>query len=122
MAAAIDKVFGTGYCLSQKESRRGRKSKTIDGFTGIVLKDINEAYITDVSDKLLTSKSVRIPDEFDGFPVFALKKGLFAYSDVEKVDLGNSVQHIGIGAFRAGIEFYALRVCGRAHYNKKEYK
>ncbi len=100
MAAAIDKVFGTGYCLGQKESRRGRKSKTIDGFTGIVLKDMNEAYITDVSDKLLTSKFVKIPDEFDGYPIFALKKGLFAYSDVEKVDLGSSVQHIGIGAFR----------------------
>ncbi len=100
MAAAIDKVFGTGYCLSQKESRRGRKSKTIGGFTGIVIKDMNEAYITDVSDKLLSSKTVKIPDEFDGYPVFALKKGLFAYSDVEKVDLGNTVQHIGIGAFR----------------------
>ena len=69
MAAAIDKVFGTGYCLGQKESRRGRKSKTINGFTGIVLKDMNEAYITDVSDKLLSSKTVKIPDEFDGYPV-----------------------------------------------------
>ena len=116
MAAAIDKVFGTGYCLSQKESRRGRKSKTIDGFTGIVLKDINEAYITDVSDKLLTSKSVRIPDEFDGFPVFALKKGLFAYSDVEKVDLGNSVQHIGIGAFRGCKKLQEVRIPDSVKY------
>lgn len=100
MPAAIDKVFGTGYCLGQKESRKGRKYKTIDGFTGIVIRDMNEAYITDVSDKLLSSKTVKIPDEFDGYPVFALKKGLFAYSDVEKVDLGSTVQHIGIGAFR----------------------
>ncbi|MBQ3322938.1 MAG: leucine-rich repeat protein [Firmicutes bacterium] len=100
MAAAIDKVFGTGYCLGQKESRRGCKSKTIGGYTGIVLKDLNEAYITDASDKLLSAKTVKIPDEFDGAPVFALRKGLFAYSDVEKADLGNSVQQIGIGAFR----------------------
>ena len=100
MAAAIDKVFGTGYCLGQKESRKGCKSKTIGGYTGIVLKDLNEAYITDASDKLLSAKSVKIPDEFDGAPVFAIRKGLFAYSDIEKADLGNSVQQIGIGAFR----------------------
>ncbi len=100
MAAAIDKVFGTGYCLGQKESRKGCKSKTEGGFTGIVLKDLKEAYLTDVSDKLLSSKKITVPDAFDGAPVFAIRKGLFAYSDVEKADLGNSVRQIGIGAFR----------------------
>lgn len=31
-------------------------------------------------------------------------------------------RHFGLSAFRAGIEFYALRVCGRAHYKSKEDK
>ena len=30
------------------------------------------------------------------------------------------LRHFGIGAFRAGIEFYALRLCGGAHYKKEE--
>lgn len=32
------------------------------------------------------------------------------------------LRHFGVGAFRAGIEFYALRVCGGAHYQDKEDK
>ena len=30
------------------------------------------------------------------------------------------LRHFGIGPFRAGIEFYALRLCGGAHYKKEE--
>lgn len=29
------------------------------------------------------------------------------------------LRHFGIGAFRAGVEFYALRLCGGSHYNTK---
>ena len=29
------------------------------------------------------------------------------------------LRHFGIGAFRAGVEFHALRICGGSHYNTK---
>ena len=100
MPVSIDKAFGTGFSLGQKETRRGRKTKTIDGFKGFIMRGAEEACIKDVTDKKLASKEIVIPDEFDGKPVFAISKGLFAFSDVEKLDLGNSLQHIAVGAFR----------------------
>ena len=100
MPVSIDKAFGTGFCLGQKETRKGRKTKTINGFKGFIMRDMEEAYIKDVTDKKLSQKKITIPDEFDGRPVFAIGKGLFAFSNIEKLDLGNSVQHIAVGAFR----------------------
>ena len=61
---------------------------------------MEEAFINDVTDKKLSQKNITIPDEFGGRPVFAIGKGLFAFSDVETLDLGHSVQHIAVGAFR----------------------
>ncbi|MBQ3322936.1 MAG: leucine-rich repeat protein [Firmicutes bacterium] len=100
MPVSIDKVFGTGFGLGLKETRKGREMKTIGGYKGFIMREMEEACLRDVTDKKLSAKKIVIPDEFDGRPVFAIGKGLFAFSDIEKLDLGHSVQHIAVGAFR----------------------
>ena len=116
MPVSIDKAFGTGFGLGQKETRKGRKTKTIDGFKGFIMRGMEEAYIKDVTDKMLARKMVVIPDEFDGCPVFAIGKGLFAFSDVEKLNLGNSVQHIAVGAFRNCRKLREVRIPDSVKY------
>ncbi|MBE6045164.1 MAG: hypothetical protein E7221_00485 [Clostridiales bacterium] len=116
MPVSIDKAFGTGFCLGQKETRKGRKTKTIGGYKGFIMREMEEAYIKDVTEKKLSQKTIVIPDEFDGRPVFAIGKGLFAFSDVETLDLGNSLQHIAVGAFRNCRKLKEVRIPDSVKY------
>lgn len=97
IASVIDRTYGTTFSISSKPKVT---PKTVDGFTATRDKDADVFYIRDVSEKLLQSKKVVIPDEFEGYPVFGIDKGAFAYSDVCQVDMGNSICVIGFGAFR----------------------
>ena len=99
MAAAIDKAFGTGFCLLQKSVKKRATIKKEKGFKGFVVPDMELAYLTDADKSVLSSRRVSIPESFDGHKVFGLAKGLFAYSDIEEIDLGHELKHIGVGAF-----------------------
>ncbi len=99
MAAAIDKAFGTGFCLLQKSVKKRATVKKENGYKGFVVPDMDMAYITDAGKAILSSKHAVIPKTFDGKKVFGLAKGLFAYSDIESIDLGEDIRHIGVGAF-----------------------
>lgn len=97
--AAIDKAFGTGFSPGQRIVKNKAVMKKEHGLTGFVIKDMDEAFITDADRKVRAAAEIRIPDSFDGHPVYGIKKGTFAYSDAETVDFGNSIKHIGTGAF-----------------------
>ena len=100
MPAAVDKAFGTAYCLRTKTVLEKAEYQTIEGLTGFRIRNMKEVLITDADSRLLKKEQVRIPDEFDGIPVFGLDRGVFAYSRMKELDLGKSIKNIGTGAFR----------------------
>lgn len=100
LPVAIDKAFGTGISLNYKHVLDKAKTKKAKGYTGMLNTHMNQAYLTDVSRKLLNKSSVAIPDKFGGKTVFGIGKGLFAYSKISSVDFGNTLKLIGTGAFK----------------------
>ncbi len=99
MPIIVDKVFGTYFSINQRIVTKRAQTVSENGYTGFIVPDMDEFFITDVDRKMLRAKKIVIPDTIMGRPVFGIARGLFAYSDAEEIDFGNTIKQIGTGAF-----------------------
>ncbi|MEG1726027.1 MAG: Mur ligase family protein, partial [Anaerovoracaceae bacterium] len=95
----IDKIFGTAYSLDDTYfEKRGTLVESHD-FKARSVETLNALDLYEV--KNLETKDVVIPDEIQGYPVHRITKRLFKdRENIETLDLGNTVENIGMGAFR----------------------
>jgi hypothetical protein len=99
MPIIVDKVFGTYFSINQRIVTKKAKIVTENGYTGFIVPDMDEFYITEVDKKMLRAKKIVIQNTIKGKPVFGIARGLFAYADAEEIDFGNTIKQIGTGAF-----------------------
>ncbi|MEG2013498.1 MAG: leucine-rich repeat domain-containing protein, partial [Anaerovoracaceae bacterium] len=94
-----DKIFGTAYSLDDIYfEKRGTLVESHD-FKARSVETLNALDLYEV--KNLETKDVVIPDEIQGYPVHRITKRLFKdRENIETLDLGNTVENIGMGAFR----------------------
>ena len=99
LETAVDKVFGTTYCLKSKRVRDNIEMQEMDGFEGFIIKDMREALITKADESRLKARQLELGDTFAERNIFGIGKGVFSFSNMETADLGTKLKVIMPMAF-----------------------
>ena len=101
-AAAVDKCFGSTFCMEQHYVWDSSEKFRQDNLEGIIVLDMNEAEITGwdkEADPCTAKDSITIPDQIAGKPVFGVYHEAFAGLPAGSVDFGHTIRSIGQKAF-----------------------
>lgn len=105
----IDRVFGTAIAMSNpyyiKQAKEVRNFK----FDALEFKVIDALDLTKIKQRRLSK--VVIPDKIKGIPVHRISPRLFRGCEkLKKLDLGNTITHIGGSAFEACTNLKKVRI------------
>jgi len=97
MPIAIDRVFGTSFSFGLSNYKEAMKKITGNGFDANLIEEFGRLEMTAGT---VTNATVHIPEEVQGYPVFRLGEKIFENnSDIESVELGQTLMNIGEKAF-----------------------
>lgn len=97
--SAVDKCFGTCFCLGDSWVMSSSQDFAADGFSGKIIMDMNEAFLEIADEEMKNKDALTIPSEVAGVPVYMLNHKLFMEGAFSSVEFGENLKTIGKRCF-----------------------